>query len=909
MTQMDLAKRDRRKATMVLGTIEESLGSFVLENTANSDADESLGFSDVKIQDAVEEGYLNDIFQLAMAFSKGTPKSNSVKKLYQMFVDLDIWEIRNCCAHPNRPWRLNFWYKIALVAADDAFHDLGLYQVTAALASAEKGELTDPPEGWDKQYTRHLPNNLPPITELQITGLIGRDTELKDLKKIIENKRNNSVAIVAPGGFGKTALALQVLEDIAKSNQSGRWLDLLAYITLKTETWNGKEFITLEAGQEIESIEKAVADALSDILNEHIDDLDHAIEAFGDRRIILCIDNLETILRDDPLSFEELAEKLPYNWKILVTSRVTISNSYIYPLKELKLKGATHLARIYHKGKGGQLLSQEKYQKIAEDCCFNPLAIKMMVDIFLSGREFPDSINTAKENIASFSFSELLDCLSKDSVEVLQMMFAEPGVTRSRICQVLKLSLDCTAQAINELSNTSLITRVASEESEFYEINGSVRDLLLTDSQCQRIRTDVQNKIASHKNTARSLILQQAGSDAKIWYKSYIPLEIGDGLKTLLGDFPKIRFDTKHSPGNNERIRNTYNALSLAKDTFGSDCVFHRTYAFILEELQSFPDAEKHYHKALEIDSENIVTQYHLARFYHFKLSDYTRARVLSKSLIDRLDGLNPPNIDPAFRSTIYQGFFISSLYDGEPDEVLKYTKKWKEHSELRSLFGTYRASAFKRKVENIVDHDPDKVANYLTSAVRILEDVLRTDGYSKQAGVEGGKLIEEFEFCFCRHIYAHKYPELGKEILDFSDKHLRNIADLSPRLGLLPLIERMAGLELSDNPFKESKWQDLLMLTPTDNFCAPKDIKEKFHELSVDRFTTDDSGRRRLFLFASDAKGTQYFVHIHALEGKNHSATREDWAQMQLGTKIACIEAQDEGKAALVVKRAYLLV
>lgn len=62
---------------------------------------------------------------------------------------------------------------------------------------------------------------------------------------------------------------------------------------------------------------------------------------------MLCIDNLETLLRDSHEKFEELNYSLPANWRVLVTSRVTISNATILSLEALKEKSAIHLARIY----------------------------------------------------------------------------------------------------------------------------------------------------------------------------------------------------------------------------------------------------------------------------------------------------------------------------------------------------------------------------------------------------------------------------------------------------------------------------------------------------------------------------------------------------------------------------------
>jgi hypothetical protein len=905
MSQADASKMDRRKATMVLGVIEQSLGSFVLEN-GNDIEGELLGFTDIKIQDAVEEGYLNDIFQLAIEFSKGTPKSNSVKQIYQMFVDLDIWEVRNCCAHPNRPWRQNFWYKIALIASDQAFYDLGLASVSASLHSAERGELVDPPEGWDKKYTRSLPNNLPDKIESQITGLIGRDKELAELQKIISNKRNSSIAIVAPGGVGKTALALNLLKTIATSPKSGQWVDALVYVTLKTELWNGDEFEALQPGQEISSVENSITLALSDILEEHIVDLDHAIDAFGDRRIIICIDNLETLLRDNQHSFYQLTERLPFLWKVVVTSRVMITNAFIYSLKELKLAGATHLARTYNKNRGGHDLHQEGYEKIAEHCFFNPLAIKMALDMILSGKEFPASISAAKENIASYSFSELIECLSDNCMEVLEMMFAEPQVSRSRICQILGLTIDSAASAINELANTSLITRIASENIELYEINGLVRELLLVDPQSLKVRDQVHFKISSAKATAKNLVLRQTATDTKIWDKKYIPEDAEDGLKMLLSDFPKIRFNIKSmtSKVNNENIAKAYGALSKVKDNYATNPIFHRFYAFLKEEYKAFIEAEMHYKKALDLDPKDILTQYHFARFYYNK-HDYLQSKLRYWELVKKIENPDVPDIESDFQESIYQGFFLSCLRCGEPDEVLKHTTKWKDHSDFRSLFGTFRASAYKRKVEEITVSDPENVVKYLTSATRILGDVFRSHGYTKTSASEGSKIIAEIEYCFCRSIYAKSWPDLGEEFLAFASEHLKPIADANYATEMSGVIRGLQNIDLPSNPFKERSWQ--VYILPAENLHKAESIEEEFVEIVVTRIPSTGAMQRKNFMFAEDNQKTQYFIHHDNIQ----EMTKTDWQRLYVGSKIACIKFEkdsDPHKTALTLKAGYLL-
>lgn len=253
--------------------------------------------------------------------------------------------------------------------------------------------------------------------------MIGRNRDLDELKRKLASPRVHTAAVVAPGGYGKTALALDLLKQLVSSSESTHWLDAVTYVTLKTKTWLDDKFIDLEAVDEIGKVEQIIAEQLGVIFDEYIDNLEQAIESFGSKRILICIDNLETIIRDNDNEFQDFIDKLPGEWKILVTSRVTITNSYIYSLQELNEANAVHLARLYNRNKGGDALPQERYVQLAKQCHYNPLAIKMTLDLYLNGKQLPESINEAKSNIASFSFSNLIDSLSENALKTLEFSF------------------------------------------------------------------------------------------------------------------------------------------------------------------------------------------------------------------------------------------------------------------------------------------------------------------------------------------------------------------------------------------------------------------------------------------------------------------------------------------------------
>lgn len=892
----------KRKTSMVLYCIEEALGRYIFENEHSVTCNQN-GFDDVNIQDVIEKAYLDDIFQLVIKATKETSEEKAIKRLYQLAHDLNLFEIRNAIAHPNRSFLDVYWYRVAAIAADPVFENIGIKDIKAVLYSAEKGIIEEPPEGWDKKYNWDIPNNLPVKFESDITGLIGRNKELSDLKEKISSPRTNTAAIIAPGGYGKTALVLDLLKEIVTTPDSTKWVDAVSYITLKTETWRKDRFIKLDAASEMKAVEQQIAEQLGVIFDEYIDDLDQAIAEFSNKRIIVCIDNLETILRDDDVLFHNFVDRLPRDWKVIVTSRVVITNAFIYPLLELKEKPAIHLARLYNRNRGGDELPQEKYAKLATDCYFNPLAIKMTLDLYVSGKEIPVSINEAKSNIASFSFSNLIESLSDDALKVLELIFIESETSRKLICEILEISADEAASAINELSRTSLINRSSANVNESYEINGSIKDLLIINSKCLEIRADIQSKLNKQKTVSKEIDIQQKASNLPEWNFQYIPPEANHGLKILMKDFAKIRF-TKNT--NKEKVSSVYAKFKLNEEHYKNDHIFLRSYAKLLETMQLISQAKNFYLKAMDV-SGDMVTSYLVARFY-FEQGDFNKSLSMYSSLVDKMHEIAKDSSFVFFYDSIYQGYFLSHLYKGEYQPVIDYTKKWKDEVIFRSLFGTYRASAYKRKVESIVNNDVKTTVSCLNSATKILDDVFRTDGYSQASCNQGFKIIEEICYCLNRVDYYRDYESESLGFLEFCDKHLVDIGESSKNRNASDtrlIANSLKEIPIAGNPFSIKRHWKSYASSDFKNVVDIDELTKPYELISIKRIANNPKGGRTNFMFGECDQAQEYFIHFDTAKNCNWN----DWLQIQVGTKVAVLDSELKvGKSAKNVKECYLV-
>jgi predicted ATPase/class 3 adenylate cyclase len=166
-----------------------------------------------------------------------------------------------------------------------------LYQV---VADDLPGEFP-PPRSLDT-----LPNNLP----VQLTRLIGRERELAEIDRLLENPDCRLLTLVGPGGIGKTRLALHA---------AGRRLEKYA---------QGIYFIPLTPVASPEFLVPTMAATLQFPIDTHSsiqDPKSQLLDFLGRQSMLLVVDNFEHVIQGAPL-LDELLEGAR-GIKLLVTSR------------------------------------------------------------------------------------------------------------------------------------------------------------------------------------------------------------------------------------------------------------------------------------------------------------------------------------------------------------------------------------------------------------------------------------------------------------------------------------------------------------------------------------------------------------------------------------------------------------
>ena len=907
---MDYVQKLRIKTSMIVYELEKSLGNYVIENEAlhtisdlsiNSIVDREkkrgVTIEKDKINLIIEASYLDEIFNFAINITEGTSLHSSMIELKQLCSILGIFDIRNAVSHPNRPFPDCYWFRAATIASDPLIEKLNLTTVRNALNSAIEENLNTPPDEWLHNVNWAIPNTLPQSFDHEITGLLGRDKEFKDLESVLSKKRNNLIAIVAPGGIGKTALVLQYLKDLSLNPAWTDKLSSIVFCTLKNEKLTADGIEAIDAIGEIEQIKDAIYNDLIQLYSEKytFSNFDDAIEILDDENILICIDNLETLLVDYQKEFIEFNQSLPIKWKLLVTSRISIDSATTVPLEPLGKRHAVNLSRNYLKKRGVLDFKQEDLEKIADAANNNPLAIRLTIDLYLKGGDINSSITKSQKDIASFSYKNLIEALQENSITILESIYAIGNPTKNDLIDFLNINREEIIESINELSKTSLVIRSTDEYgNDTYRLSDSIRDLLLINPK----NIEVRNNITENLKKRKTKILEQASRIKQLGLNEFdddfIPEDLEPNTYSLITDLNKALAKSS--------ITNISELISL-KEKFAEYLRFKNNdwfllfnYSRIFRELKDTTNELLYLTKAQEINNESPKVKLAIALRYFYN-NDYSDAIEYFEQLIN--EGYNNPNkSNTKFSHSITKLYYLCLIYLGEFEKIIENTKDWKEQENWSGVIGVSRATALKRKIEYkyYAISTNEEIINEI---LEILDSIFKSEGYFDAACAETNKIIKDCDFILKE---TYKYSDNIKlKYLNFVASHFFNVISKLRNENInsfenQSFISNLYDYDIIDNPIKKVKWfKHEKEVESTYDVEHIEELKEEGYEIVKVYHIPEDKGYgMSSFMFAENDEKKQFYLYVNFLdEGWNR------WSYIKEGDLLAIKykESNKEGK------------
>jgi cold shock CspA family protein/tetratricopeptide (TPR) repeat protein len=384
-----------------------------------------------------------------------------------------IYPIRNRVMHgrPLRPGDAEACFAFASTLASSTL-DLPRFKATFEHLKADTSWL---PPGTLQRPPSLVVHNVPDA-DYDDTGLVGRHKEREKLRQKLLANRWPVNSVIAPGGFGKTALVIDVLHSLVDDPDCP--FEMIAWVSLKTER------LTFSGIQEVDDSVRSLSDALPHIGSLLDSDSKSTVELadlLDGIPTLLVLDNLETATSDEVMAF---VEEMPENVRFLFTSRVGIGQVEVrFDLEALTQGAATDLLRKLGSARGIYLAAerQEQLSKLASDVGLEPLALRWFAEGVAAGLE-PKAVLEQKADLVAFCVGNVFESLPEDAQKVAWLL---RGMGRSTPVPDIHAALpdwtiDRGRKAIQQLTLRMFVTRAAigGTQSEELDLTGTLRTYL-----------------------------------------------------------------------------------------------------------------------------------------------------------------------------------------------------------------------------------------------------------------------------------------------------------------------------------------------------------------------------------------------------------------------------------------------
>lgn len=472
MEEIPMKEMETRKLMYhMIISIEMDLINFLDDKVTFSDIPERLMEKSEErkkgaknIEEILQQLNLSDFIELINIKKTNTKLvSKEIEFLNNYLLNI-IVPIRNRVMHP-KPLEFN---DFVILKNTVDYIDEKLPAIDWTNTIRAKQDINEHPEKVIKNsgyFSKEIIDNLPELNCEEIE-FIGRKQEIAFLRKNLLDSKKSVISIVAAGGYGKTALALKVLNDFKNSGNCP--FDIIVWTSFKTKSLNKTSFVDIE--DNISNLTKMNKKVL-DFINPHGTDVfKELIDLAKVFNVLLVFDNLETISSSEIIDF--ISDFMSYG-KILITSRVSLGQldvRYDLPvLNENDMIELTYsLLKYYHLD---DRFTNTEILNLSKDILFsNPLSIKWAIRSLDNGLTIND-IKEARKDVVDFCMENVYEKFDQISKRILHLLaFSNTPLTKGQIYFYMQSSEDTIPiidDALSKLTSACFIDKALMRSGKF----------------------------------------------------------------------------------------------------------------------------------------------------------------------------------------------------------------------------------------------------------------------------------------------------------------------------------------------------------------------------------------------------------------------------------------------------------
>ena len=750
----------RAKCYLILQGLERSLADNLVHNYAvdepgfltTEERDRALnrlrddmgesewGFEDVKTEDLLVYLDLGDLLNL-LNRHKSTVRNGTVSDVQgvtRIIHDQALLSIRKRVMHPIRPLEaddLSTLMSIATHLRTDTPNLIWTPLIEGVRLAQSPQDLLDVtiPPFWAEEPT--ILHNMPPA-EFDDTGFIGRRSERRQLRTLLESD-HNVITVVGAGGIGKTALALRVCHDIL--DDPGSSLERIVWVSLKTQylTTDGIRSV-INAVDTAETLVDRLLSAISvPVVIDGQPTWDRVLEQMKANRVLLVIDNLETLGSE----IRELAINVPRDSKLLLTSRVGLGEIELrYEMPDLSPRDAGLLLRNLGVAYNYMAISKADGRLLNQYCQrlhYNPLLIKWFVQAVGRGTR-PEDVLSKEQDIGRalrFCWENVYDQLSPLSIMIIStLLAARRSLSQAQLQELLPTSHIPFVEALQELHQSNIVERsVDRGGSAVYQVGTLVFDYLSRyHPPDDRIVKSTRLKLRQWQSEQDRSAVQQ---NTYRYGRNVIVIDSND--ERIAAPHLRNALNLMRAHG----LSTAHKSLERAQELTPKWWEVHRVRAHVLEmERRPIYEIEQAFEDSLSCKVTD-VNRFHYA-VYLMRIEEYERAL----EQIEQAAAHHEAD-DVALRSV--KGLIL--LRNGrisEAQKELEYVWNYEDAAiprNIKRVHGTQFADALRRRVEQL--YALGNVSEAETMALKGVEVVDRTAsacGWDSKLVEEGLKLLSE---------------------------------------------------------------------------------------------------------------------------------------------------------------------